>query len=91
MADKSDQSSSEGSESEEESVAVDSVFNRGDINAPEESDHDSDEEVRKIPHLLICMSKPVELTKIYFNDHLITVESKFANLPTYDICFAPFC
>ena len=45
--DKSDQSSSEESENEEESVAVDSVFNRGDINAPEESDLDSDEEVRK--------------------------------------------
>ena len=46
--DKSDQSSSEESENEEKSVAVDSVFNRGDINAPEESDLDSDEEVRKI-------------------------------------------
>jgi len=45
--DKSDQSSSEESENEGESVAVDSVFNRGDINAPEESDLDSDEELQE--------------------------------------------
>ena len=51
--DKSDQSSSEESENEEESVAVDSVFNRGDINAPEETDLDSDEEVRKIRPLQV--------------------------------------
>ena len=51
--DKSDQSSSEESENEGESVAVDSVFNRGDINAPEESDLDSDEEVRKIRPLQV--------------------------------------
>ena len=50
--DKGDQSSSEESENEEESVAV-SVFNRGDINAPEESDLDSDEEVRKIRPLQV--------------------------------------
>jgi hypothetical protein len=53
--DKSDQSSSEESENEEESVAVDSVFNRGDINAPEESDLDSDEEVRKIKSLQVII------------------------------------